>query len=308
MLGGGPVGCELAQAFARLGSAVTLVEQGPRLLSREEPRASALVAERLRREGITVRVETAAVEVRLDGRVRRLTTQGPDGARDVEVEELLVAAGRRAATEALCLEAAGVATEESGAICVDDRLRTSAQGVYAAGDVTGQMAFTHVAAQHARIAVPNAVFGACSTVSYRAVPRVTFTDPEVASVGMTESQARERWGRRATVVDYAYRDLDRAITASEREGFAMLVGDARGRLAGATVAAPAAGESIAELAAWIRQRGKVADVSRTVHAYPTMSEGPARAADDYLRRRLARPPVQTAARAVLAARRLLAPH
>jgi len=252
-----------------------------------------------------VRVETAAVEVRLDGGVRRLTTHG--GASDVEMDKLLVAVGRRAATKALCLEVAGVATEESGVVGVDDRLRTSAEGVYAAGDVTGQVAFTHVAAQHARIAVPNAVFGARSTVSYRAVPRVTFTDPEVASVGMTESQARERWGRRAIVVDYAYRDLDRAITASEREGFAMLVGDARGRLVGA-VAAPAAGESIAELAAWIRQRGKVADVSRTVHAYPTMSEGPARAADDYLRRRLARPPVQTAARAVLAARRLLAPH
>jgi pyruvate/2-oxoglutarate dehydrogenase complex dihydrolipoamide dehydrogenase (E3) component len=134
------------------------------------------------------------------------------------------------------------------------------------------------AAYHARVATANALFGARRRVEHAGIPWVTFTDPEVARVGLTAEQARERWGERAIVVDFEYRELDRAVVAGAAYGFARLVGDRRGRLVGATIAAPAAGEAIAELTAWIASAAKVAAISRTVHAYPTFAEGPARAA------------------------------
>ncbi len=151
----------------------------------------------------------------------------------------------------------------------------------------------------------NALFRARSKVSYDAVPWVTFTDPEVGRVGMSEEQARERWGERAVTVSSPYARLDRAIAAAEAHGFAKLVGDPKGRLVGATVAAPAGGEAIAELAAWIAQGGKIDDVSKTVHAYPTLAEGQARAADEHVRAKYATPRVRAVTRPALAALRLL---
>jgi pyruvate/2-oxoglutarate dehydrogenase complex dihydrolipoamide dehydrogenase (E3) component len=137
-----------------------------------------------------------------------------------------------------------------------------------------------------------------------ALPWATFTDPEVARAGLTEAQARERFGERATCTAFDYRDLDRAVTAGEAAGFAKLVGDRKGRLVGATIAAPAAGEGIAELAAWIRMGGRIDDVSQTVHAYPTFAEGPARAADEHIRRRFRAPRYRRSSRFVLATLRL----
>ncbi|MGH2804863.1 MAG: dihydrolipoyl dehydrogenase family protein, partial [Thermoleophilaceae bacterium] len=254
VLGGGPVGCELGQAFARLGSAVTLVEAEERLLPREEPRAGALVAERLGAEGVEVQTRARAREVRASpGGAGVLALDPPTGGapRELEFDRLLVAAGRRPVSAGIGLEALGIETSASGAIPVDRLLRTGAPGVFAAGDVTGVLPFTHVAAYHARVASINALFRARRKVDYRAVPWVTFTDPEVARVGLSEAQARRRWGERARAVEFDYARLDRAVTADRALGFAKLVGDRRGRLVGATVAAPAAGESIAELAAWI---------------------------------------------------------
>jgi pyruvate/2-oxoglutarate dehydrogenase complex dihydrolipoamide dehydrogenase (E3) component len=137
------------------------------------------------------------------------------------------------------------------------------------------------------------------------IPWVTFTDPEVARVGMTEAEARERWGDRVVVAESDYASLDRAITAGEPYGFAKLVAGPRGRLLGATVAAPGGGEAIAELTAWVTRGDKIDAVSRTVHAYPTLAEGPARAADDYLAARYSTPRLRALTRPVLAALRLL---
>jgi pyruvate/2-oxoglutarate dehydrogenase complex dihydrolipoamide dehydrogenase (E3) component len=175
---------------------------------------------------------------------------------------------------------------------VDDRLATTARGVYAAGDAVTALPFTHVAGYHGRTVVANALFRTRARVSYDAVPWATFTDPEVGRVGLTEQQARERHGNDAVAVTHDYAHNDRAITAGETHGFAKLVGDPKGRLVGATVAAPHGGESIAELAAWVRARRKIDDVSQTVHAYPTFSEGQARAADDYLREKFLNPRVR----------------
>lgn len=302
ILGGGVTGCELGQAFARLGSEVTLLEAQRRLLPAEEPRAAGLIAERLEAEGVRVRTGARATRVRAAGGTGELELEAGER---VAYDSLLVATGRSPVTEGIGLAALGVPTGDDGAVVVDRRLRTTTRGVYAAGDVTGALPFTHVAGYHARVATPNALFHARREVSYRAVPRVTFTDPEVAAVGLSEAQARERWGERARVVEYDYARLDRAITADRAHGFVRLVGDPRGRLVGATVAAPAAGESIAEITAWVAQREKIDRVSTTVHAYPTFAEGAARAADDYLRKRYLTPRARAVAQTALALLRLL---
>jgi pyruvate/2-oxoglutarate dehydrogenase complex dihydrolipoamide dehydrogenase (E3) component len=292
ILGGGPIGCELGQAFARLGANVMVVEMTDRLLPGEELRASELVARRLVAEGVDVRVGHAASNVR----GRHLILESGEG---VAFDRILVATGRAPRTTGLGLDTVGVAVERSGAIRVDGRLRTTARGIYAAGDVTGLFPFTHVAAHHARVATANALFHTRTKVS-DTLPWVTFTDPEVARVGLTEQQARSRWGDRVLVAEFDYARLDRAITAGEAGGFAKLVAGSRGRLVGATIAAPAAGEAIAELTAWITTGAKLEAVSRTVHAYPTFAEGPARAADRHLAERSSSPRVHALTRPLLA--------
>jgi pyruvate/2-oxoglutarate dehydrogenase complex dihydrolipoamide dehydrogenase (E3) component len=212
----------------------------------------------------------------------------------------VLGAGRAPSTSDLGLEAAGVVTDARGHVGVDGRLRTSARHIYAVGDVTGAMAFTHVAAYHARVATVNALFAARRRVEYGAVPRVCFTDPPVARVGLTAAQAQARWGD-TTVTSFDYAELDRAITDGRTEGFATLIGDPKGRLVGATIAAAGAAESIAELTAWIALGAKLDRVSQTVHAYPTLSEGPSRVADERLRARYATPRVQYLARGALRA-------
>jgi pyruvate/2-oxoglutarate dehydrogenase complex dihydrolipoamide dehydrogenase (E3) component len=306
VLGGGPVGCELGQAFARLGSQVTLVEMLDRLLPREEPRASELIASRLREEGVDVRVGRRATEV-LPGRENgnELVLDSRDGWETVVFDRILVAVGRSPRTSGLGLDAVGVQVDTRGAVGVDRRLRTSASGVFAIGDVTGLLPFTHVAAHHARVATPNALFHTRTKV-HDVLPWVTFTDPELARVGLTEAQARECWSDRAVVAEFDYGGLDRAITAGEAYGFAKLVGDPRRRLVGATVAAPGGGDTVAELVAWVARRAKIDAVSQTVHAYPTLAEGPARAADTFLAARYSTPRVRAMTRPALAALRHLA--
>jgi len=297
VLGGGPIGCELAQAFARLGAHVTIVEMADRLLVKEEPRASAMIAERLRGEGIDVRTATRATAVRDGGLLL-------DSGTGVAFDRILVAAGRAPRTTDLGLDSVGVDVDARGAVTVDRRLRTSGRGIFAAGDVTGLLPFTHVAGHHARIAASNALFHTRSKVS-STIPWVTFTDPEVARVGLSEEQARERWGDRVQIAHVDYDRLDRAIISGEAYGFAKLVADARGRLVGATIAAPGGGEAIAELTAWISQGAKIDAISRTVHAYPTLGEGPARAADEHVAARYASPRMRAIARPVLATLRAL---
>ncbi|WP_249010526.1 NAD(P)/FAD-dependent oxidoreductase [Conexibacter sp. DBS9H8] len=301
VLGGGPIGCELGQAFARLGSEVTIVEMAERLLPHEEQAAGELLAARLASEGVRVRVGTRvdAVEPAAAASTLVLSTGGR-----LAADAILVATGRAPRTEGLGLDAAGATVDRRGAIVVDRRLRTAARGIYAVGDVTGLLPFTHVAAHHARVAVPNALFHARAKVS-PTIPWVTFTDPEVARVGLTEAEAQARWGQRVRVASHEYAELDRAIASGQPYGFAKLIADPRGRLVGATLAAPAAGEAIGELTALIANRGRLADLSRTVHAYPTLTEGPVRAADSDLAARYATPAVRRAARAALIAQRLL---
>ncbi len=304
VVGGGPVGCELGQAFARLGSRVTVVEEEGRLLAGDEPEASELVAATLASEGVELKTGRRLARVEGSAGEREVTVEGPDGTEEALVaSDILIATGRVPRTAGFGLEALGVGLDGEGAVAVDRTMRTTAAGVFAAGDVTGAMPFTHVAAQQARVATPNALFGLRQKISYSSVPAVTFTDPEIARVGIGEAEARRRWGSKAVVVAFDYGQLDRAITDGAPRGFAKLVAEPDGTLAGATVAATGGGEAIGEMAAWLSRGASIADISRQVHAYPTLAEGPSRAAHAYLEAKLATPRNRALARTLLAALR-----
>lgn len=274
VIGGGPVGCELAQAFARLGSQVTLVEMGPRLLPREEPQASRVVTAALIGDGVDVRTGVGVERVTSGGRLRLV-----DGG-EVAADRLLVAAGRTPVTDGLDLEAAGVRTDDGGHVVTDDRLRTTAAGVYAAGDVTGRLLFTHAAFEMGRIAAGNALRGWRGRQRRHrphATPWVTFTDPEVARVGLTEAEAAAARGARVAYLPLA--ETDRALAAGRTDGFVTLIAGPRpllgrvggGRILGATVVAERGGEMIHEPALAIATGMFTGRLAATTHAYPTWS-------------------------------------
>lgn len=286
VLGAGPIGVEMAQAFARLGSRVTLVDAGAQVLGREDPEIAEVLRRALEREGVEVRLGTRAEAVRAEGgeRVVRLRP-GDAPAAEVRAEEVFVATGRRANVEGMGLEALGVEAGPDG-VRVDGRLRTTAANVWAAGDVVGPYRFTHVADYHARLAAPNALFPVGRSVDYRVVPWCTYSEPEVARVGLTEAEARERWGGGAGVFRYAHDSLDRAVCDGEPDGLTKLVTDPRGRLVGAHVVGPRAGETIHEAVLAVRHRLKLSDLSGMIHVYPTYPESIRRGADAYLRAKL----------------------
>jgi pyruvate/2-oxoglutarate dehydrogenase complex dihydrolipoamide dehydrogenase (E3) component len=265
VVGGGAVGVELAQAFARFGTAVAILEAADRLLPAEEPEAGELIGEVLRREGIRVLTRTRLRRVSHDGRD---FTVHLDGAGPVRSERLLVATGRRADLKALGVAAAGI-DDTRPFIAVDDHLRAG-DGVWSVGDVTGVGAFTHVAMYQARIAASDILGQAHEPASYRALPRVTFTDPEVGAVGLTEAQARG--------TDVSVRTAVSPIPSSSRgwihgpgnDGFIKLIADAgAGTLIGATSAGPAGGEVLGALAVAVHARVPVAMMSQMIYAYPT---------------------------------------
>ena len=304
VLGGGPIGCELGQAFQRLGSRVVLVEMADRLLPREEPEASQLIETRLRAEGVDVRTATKAVRVHRDGDDQVVTVDGGAGEETVTADVILVAAGRAPRTSGLGLDSAEVELDERGAVAVDDRLRTSNPRIFAAGDVTLKLPFTHVASTHGATVVQNALFGLRARVDHERIPWVTFTAPEVAHVGLTAAQARERFGAGASVHTAAHDDLDRAVAAGATDGFAQLVGDDKGRIVGATVVGPRAGETIGEIVAWMANDAKVSTIARSsTHAYPTWSDDVSAASLQPLRVSLAK--LKPASRILLGVRRLL---
>lgn len=263
ILGAGPIGVEIAQAYQRLGSQVTLV--GVALLPKEEPEVAEVMNSVFAREG-TAFVPGRATAARTHGKEIVLTLQG----REVHGEMLLVAAGRAPNVEGLDLKKAGVTYSPKG-IQVDARLRTSARHIYAVGDCTGGHQFTHFAGWQAFKAVRNALLPGSSSGFTQTVPWTTFTDPEVARVGLTEAQARQRYGETVRVARRAMARTDRAVCENASEGFIKVVHRSNGRLLGATIVAERAGETIAEFV-WALARGfRVADLAGAIHVYPTYS-------------------------------------
>ncbi len=289
VLGGGPIGVEFAQIYRRLGAQVTILEMLPQLLPAEDPEAGALVGGVLSSEGI--RVITGARVERVDGVGGRkcVTASGPGGTVEVEADEILVATGRRPNTARLGLEAAGIALER-GAVKVDASLATTARGVWAAGDVAGGGGggpqFTHVADYQAKLVLRNAVFPFSSKADYSMVPAVTYADPEIASVGLTDTAARERH-RGVASYRYDLTELDRAIVDGAPVGFVKVVTGKSGRILGATIVARRAGEMIVPIVMAMKHRIALPKLSRLVFPYPTWSEGLKRTADGYYREKFA---------------------
>jgi pyruvate/2-oxoglutarate dehydrogenase complex dihydrolipoamide dehydrogenase (E3) component len=285
LIGGGPIGLEFAQVYRRLGAEVTVVEMLPQLLPREEPEAAALLAAVLMDEGITVHTGATVERVELSGGRKVVHVQIASGERDIiTADQIFVATGRRANTSGLGLESAGVELH-AGAIRVDRALRSSVPGLWAAGDVAGGPQFTHVAEYQAKLVLRNAVFPFISKADYGAVPMVTYTDPEVARVGLSEQEARERHGK-ADVFRYDVAELDRAIVDGRDTGFVKVITRGRGRIAGATIVAAGAGELLMPLVLALKRGITLPALSRVVYPYPTMVEGIKRTADSYYRRKL----------------------
>lgn len=275
VLGGGPIGCELALAFARFGTAVTLVEGLDRILPREEPEASDVTAVGLEARGVRVLAGSNVASVG-HGEGRRGVRLGIAGGREVTAEQLLVAVGRRPVTAGLDLERAGVQQDARGFIATDATLRTNVGNIWAVGDVTGRMQFTHAADEMGRIAVSNALGrGPRRKFRSEAIPWVTFTDPEVARVGLAEADAPSG----ARVAWLPMSAFDRAIASGATEGFVKLIVGPHavtrnlggGRVLGATIVAARAGEMIHEVALAVRTGMFAGRLAQTVHAYPTWS-------------------------------------
>ena len=261
VIGGGPVGCEIAQCYRRLGARVTVV--APRLLPRAEEQASELLSRAFAREGLE-HVRARAESVREGaGHVRVQTAAG-----EAAGEALLVAVGRAPNLHGLELERAGVRYGERG-IEVNARLQTTARHIYAAGDVIGGPQFSHLAGWQAFLAVRNAMLPGGGDVVPAALPEVTYTVPEVARVGLTEAQARERFGGAVRVASLDLARVDRAVSENDRDGFIKLVANRRGRLLGATLVAERAGEALAEVTLAIASRLRLRDLAATIHPYPT---------------------------------------
>jgi pyruvate/2-oxoglutarate dehydrogenase complex dihydrolipoamide dehydrogenase (E3) component len=274
VLGGGPIGCELAQCFARFGAHVTLVEMGPRLLSREDPEFSELLAARFRSEGIDVLVGHEAKRVIVDAGVKTLVAEHDGREVPIPFDELLCALGRVARTQGYGLEELGIRLSEVKTIGTNEYLQTSFPNIFACGDVAGPYQFTHTASHQAWYAAVNALFGSVRKfkVDYSVVPWATFTDPEIARVGLNETEARER-NIAFEVTTYRFDELDRAITDGETCGFVKVL-TTRGtdRILGATIAGEHAGELISEFVLAMRHRLGLNKLLSTIHVYPTFSE------------------------------------
>ena len=286
VVGGGPIGCELAQCFARFGSRVSQIQTHPRLLPREDPEFSELVAERLRADGVDVLTGHRAGAFKRDGERKTLACQTPDGGlREIEFDEVILAVGRAPRTKGFGLEALGIETAPGGVVETDAFLATRYPNIFACGDVAGPYQFTHTASHQAWYAAVNALFGGFKRIraDYSVVPWATFTDPEVARVGLNESEASAR-GVPFEVTRYGFDELDRAIADSEAHGMIkVLTAPGKDRILGATVAGEHAGDLLMEFVLAMRHGLGLKKLLGTIHIYPTMAEGARFAAGNWRR-------------------------
>ena len=267
VIGSGPIGCEFAQIFSRFGVQVTLIELGARILAPEEPETSAALRAAFEAEGIEIRTGIKMTRVEAADGIKRIFFES---SASIEVDEILVAVGRSLDGEALGLHTAGIEWSSRG-IKVNDQLRTSRPWAWAAGDVVGGPLFTHVASEMGQVAARNALRGTADRVDLRIVPRVTFTDPEVASVGVTEAAAKKS-GRNVRVGFARLVDAEKAQIDGLEYGHVKCVADARtGELLGCHIVSENAGDMIHEAVAMMAARTPVKVVAKAMHAYPTLS-------------------------------------
>ena len=286
VIGGGPLGCELAQAFARFGTRTVITHNEPLFLPKEERDAAQMVAEALARDGVEIHLNTRAVNVRVEGGRKLVETINDGNTATISVEQILTGIGRVPAVAGLGLEAAGVKYDVTAGVHVDDFLRTSNPHIYAAGDVCLEHKFTDAADASARIVVQNALFMGRKRVSALTIPWCTYTDPEIAHVGLYVKQARER-GIPVKTFMVPMHDVDRAIADGEEDGFVKIhVRDGTDIILGATVVARHAGEMINGISLAMVAGIGLRTVARVIHTYPTQAEAIKMAANGYTRSRL----------------------
>ncbi|HUO05712.1 MAG TPA: mercuric reductase [Candidatus Binataceae bacterium] len=286
VIGGGPLGCELAQAFRRFGAEVTLLEAEASILPRKDFAAVQFLERAMVRDGVEVATGCRIVEVSRRGQERILIVEREDERRELAVDEILVGAGRVPAVEGLNLEVAMIEYDRQRGITVDDRLRTTNPLVYAAGDAVSPYKFTHVADAHARIVIRNALFFGRARASALTIPWCTYTDPEIAHTGIDEREAARR-GIKVTAFTQELAETDRALLDSETDGFVkVIVREGTDEILGATIVASHAGEMITELTAAIDGSIGLGRLGEVIHPYPTQADAIRRAALAYTRTRL----------------------
>lgn len=280
IIGGGPIGMEMAQAHARLGSKVTVLE-GDKALGKDDPELAAVVLESLRAEGVVIEEKARAVQVKGKAGAIEIVTEDD---RSIKGTHLLVAVGRKVNIDRLNLEAAGIEADGKG-IRVNAGLRTSNRRVYVVGDAAGGMQFTHVAGYHASVVIRSLLFALPSKARSAHIPWATYTDPELAQVGVTEAQARREYGRALEVVRFDYAHNDRAVAERHTTGFIKVMVH-KGRPVGASIVGHQAGELITLWAMALANRMKMRQIAAMVAPYPTISEINKRAAGAYFSPRL----------------------
>jgi pyruvate/2-oxoglutarate dehydrogenase complex dihydrolipoamide dehydrogenase (E3) component len=273
VLGGGAIGAELGQAFARFGSRVTIIEMDERILAKEDREVSEFVETVFRAEGIEVLTKTKAVKVRTENGKRFVAVERGGESFEIEADEILVATGRKPNLGGLDLEKAGVRFEKNK-IITDEFLRTTARHIFAAGDVTGHFQFTHAADYEAQTVINNAFLFRpfLKKVDFRTIPWATFTSPEIGRVGLTEAEAREKFGDKIKVYRVNFDENDRAQTDGEIAGFAKIVCKKSGEIVGAHLVGVNAGEIIHEFVWAMTNRLKISELNRIVRVYPTLSK------------------------------------
>ncbi|MFN4260306.1 MAG: mercuric reductase [Gemmataceae bacterium] len=286
VIGGGAIGCELAQAFARFGSHVTIVELLPRILAIEEPEASALVTQSLERDGVTIMVHTKAVRFAKDNGETIIEVERNGERSELHADAVLLSIGRVPNVEELNLEAAQVRFDKKQGVVVNDYLRTSNPRIFAAGDICSRYKFTHAADALARIVIQNALIFPTAKASALTIPWCTYTEPEVAHVGLYEQEARDK-GIKIRTFTQPLNQVDRAILDGETEGYVkVLIGNRGDKILGATVVAAHAGDLIAELTLAMVNRIGLSKIARVIHPYPTQAEAIKKIGDAYNRTRL----------------------
>lgn len=285
VLGGGPIGCEMAQAFSRLGSKVTLIEMGTRIMPREDEDVSVHLSARFKSEGINIRTVHTAKAIKTRGDEKWLICDHYGKDEKIAFDKILIAIGRKANTAGLGLDDLGIHLRQNGTIETNEYLQTAVPTIYASGDVTGPYQFTHTAAHQSWYASVNALFGFVKRfkVNYSVIPWTTFTDPEVARVGLNVQEAEEK-GLEYEVTTFGFNDLDRAITEEADQGFVkVLTIPGKDNILGVTIAGEHAGELIAEFVLAMKQGVGLNKILATIHAYPTMSEANKYAAGEWRR-------------------------
>ncbi|MCP4202653.1 MAG: mercuric reductase [bacterium] len=285
VIGGGPIGCELAQSFARFGSRVAIFDIAPHVLVREDADAAEIVQQALIRDGVDLQLGVNIQNVETRNSETLISFERGETTREMRFDKLLLAVGRVANVNGIGLEAAGVDFSKHG-VQVDDRLRTSNKKIYAVGDVASRFKFTHVADALARIAIQNSLFFGRKKAGDLVVPWCTYTDPEIAHVGMYEQDA-EKQGLEVETVTIPLSDVDRSVLEGSDEGFLRLhVQKGKDRILGATLVADHAGDMLGELSLAVTNKVGLGQIAATIHAYPTQAEVIKKAADTWRRGKL----------------------